>query len=131
MICCDGLRIACYIGPAGQPDYVRDCILAHESTHGNDIDCPKRGISREFFKPGKVERVEECEGYLREMLCLRGKKGYCANRYKNDPVGYKVCKDYFDFYIDDRSKRCTANCGKNKLCAITVVSGPPSRPKNA
>jgi hypothetical protein len=89
IICCDGRKVSCATlrydshppKNAAAREIVLGCILAHENTHADDIDCPPDPppcLVRPPWKNPATENYEECKAEKAQLDCLQRNQERCG-----------------------------------------------------
>jgi len=86
IICCNNVKNACVwqgninrnVTNSSAQLIVADCVLAHESTHLDQVDCTGAAVERPNFKPGVDPKAAECNAYKVESSCYNGNISNCG-----------------------------------------------------
>ena len=86
IICCNNVKKACVwqsninkkVTNSSAQSIVGGCVLAHERTHLNQVDCTGAKLERPPFKPGVDPNAAECNAYKTEASCYDNNISKCG-----------------------------------------------------
>lgn len=86
IICCNNVKRACVwqsninrtVTNSTAQGIVGGCVLVHEQTHLNQVDCTGAAVERPNFKPGVDPKQAECNAYQAEASCYANNIGNCG-----------------------------------------------------